>query len=287
MPGSRIDFSIVTPSFNMLRYLKRGHASVADQEGAAVEHIIVDGMSSDGTAEWLRSQSDVFTIIEPDRGMYDAINKGMRRARGQILAYLNCDEQYLPGTLARVKSYLDAHPDTDILFGNHLVVRDDGSLICYRKTFVPKLLYITTSHLYAFSCTMFFRRRIIEEGLLFNSEMKAAGDEEFVARVLRRGFRATHVNHYLAVFTESATNLGKLRNAAEETKELRKANRLWVKLLTVPLGGARYVEKLLRGTYHEHMPLTYAVYLDDDLTCRHTFTVERGSFLWRHIPPSR
>src|SRR5262245_1448654 len=96
------DFSIVTPSFNGLDFLKRAAASVRDQKGVTLEHIVVDACSSDGTGDWLR-EAGVKSIVERDEGMYDAVNKGMNIARGDYFAYLNRDEQYLPDTLATVK----------------------------------------------------------------------------------------------------------------------------------------------------------------------------------------
>src|SRR5437660_9009586 len=103
--GTGSSISVITPSLNMLPYLKRCCASLADQEGASWEHIVVDGESTDGTVEWLRSQPHVASIIGKDQGMYDAINKGLAACTGDIVAYLSCDEQYLPGTLAYIDHY--------------------------------------------------------------------------------------------------------------------------------------------------------------------------------------
>ena len=125
------DFTIITPSFRQLDYLECCIASVADQEGVTVEHIVQDAGSpgieefAEKTAERLLRQYggervknlEPFELLhlrtsrgytlrifkEPDEGMYDAINKGFRKAAGEICAYLNCDEQYLSGTLGRVK----------------------------------------------------------------------------------------------------------------------------------------------------------------------------------------
>ena len=76
-------------------------ASVADQ-GVELEHIVQDAESDDGTLDWLPQDRRVKAFVEKDQGMYDAVNRGLRRASGDILAYLNCDEQYLPGALAMV-----------------------------------------------------------------------------------------------------------------------------------------------------------------------------------------
>lgn len=73
--------TVLTPSFNNLPYLRRCCASVADQAGVETEHLVIDGASTDGTPGWLRARGESF-ISEPDRGMYDALNKGFDRARG-------------------------------------------------------------------------------------------------------------------------------------------------------------------------------------------------------------
>src|ERR1051326_2410494 len=127
-----ISISVITPSLNMGAYLRRCCASVADQAGGAYEHIVVDGGSTDGSAEWLGQQPHISSIVGPDRGMYDAINKGLARARGEIVAYLSCDEQYLPGALAHVKDYFARQPHVDGVFGDTLVTWPDGGLISFQ-----------------------------------------------------------------------------------------------------------------------------------------------------------
>src|SRR6266446_4518865 len=116
--AEEIDVSVVTPSLNMVGYLERCVASVADQEGVRAEHLVMDGGSRDGTVAWLAAQPSLVSEIRRDNGMYDAVNRGFRRARGRIIAHLNCDEQYLPGTLATAIKYFDTHPNVDVLFGN-------------------------------------------------------------------------------------------------------------------------------------------------------------------------
>src|SRR5438132_83318 len=126
-----VDVSVVTPSFNMLGYLRRSCASVADQAGATHEHLVIDGGSTDGTPEGLTEHPEIAGVVEHDLGLYDAVNKGFRRARGELLSHLNCDEQYLPGALAFVREYFGVHPEVVILFGDGLVVRPAGRPIEY------------------------------------------------------------------------------------------------------------------------------------------------------------
>src|SRR6202789_4552954 len=107
--------SIITPSYRNSEWLKLCIASVADQQGVEIEHIVQDSCSDDGTQNWLPGDKRVKAYIEKDAGMYDAVNKGFRRATGDILAYLNCDEQYLPGGLKAIHNFFEAHPNIEVV----------------------------------------------------------------------------------------------------------------------------------------------------------------------------
>src|SRR6266446_9793139 len=113
--------SIITPSFRNSRWLKLCIPSVADQ-GVEHEHIVQDSCSDDGTQNWLPTDARVMAFIEKDRGMYDAVNRGLRRAQGEILAYLNCDEQYLPRALQAVSDYFRQNPAVQVVFADTVIV---------------------------------------------------------------------------------------------------------------------------------------------------------------------
>ena len=98
-------------------------------------------------------------FVEKDQGMYDGINRGLRRAGGDILAYLNCDEQYLPGALAAVAGFFEQHPEIDVLFGDVVMVDTEGRYLYHRKMQTPLKYHTWTCHLSTLSCAMFFRRR--------------------------------------------------------------------------------------------------------------------------------
>lgn len=271
--------SIITPSFNMLSYLQRAAASIADQSSAGFEHIVVDGASGDGTVEWLERQpyEHMSFISEKDNGMYDALNKGLKRVKGDIVAYLNCDEQYLPGTFELVNDYFQHHPEVDVLFGNLLLIRPNGTLVAFRKGYQPRWPYILVSHLYVLSCTMFFRRKVVEDGNIFDTRYKAVADAHFVVNLLRRGYTARHVNHYFSAFTITGKNLSIDDRALAEQKDLLNHAPAYIRVLKPLVNLMRLGEKCLSGAYFQGDPIRYSVYTGSK---RESFEMKKASSKW-------
>jgi glycosyltransferase involved in cell wall biosynthesis len=154
---------------------------VADQE-VEVEHIVQDASSDDGTLDWLPADRRVKAFMEPDAGMYDAINRGLRRARGDFCAYLNCDEQYLPGALRAAGEFFAAHPRVDIVFGDNIIINAEGNYICHRKVLLPLKYHSRVCTLGVLSSAMFFRRSVLEKhGLFFDAKWRDYGDVDWVS----------------------------------------------------------------------------------------------------------
>jgi glycosyltransferase involved in cell wall biosynthesis len=275
--------TVITPSYNMLPYLKRAAASVADQSYPDIEHLVLDGASTDGTAEWLakNSQPCLHGFSAPDDGMYDAVNKGLKRAKGDILSYLNCDEQYLPGTLEFVAGYFETHPFVDIIFGDALLTRPDGTLIAFRKGYTPRWHYILSSHLYVLSCTMFFRRKIVEQGYFFDTRYRAVGDADFVVRLLRNGCKARHIKRYFSAFTMTGKNLSTDTGAIAEQKELVRKAPAYIRTARPLINTLRLLEKFLSGAYFQGGVIEYSVYVEGMEDQRKEFSVDKASFRWR------
>ena len=276
---SDTSFTVVTPSRNMLGYLQRCAASIADQ-GTAVQHIVMDACSADGTGAGLAARSDIESVVERDRGMYDALNKGFARARGSLYGYLNCDEQYLPGTLARVQAFFERHPACDMLFGGCLLVRPDGRLIAYRKAYPALWPLIATSHLYVLSCTMFFRRRVWEAGLRFDASLRDIADFKFVVDALRSGVKVGTLDGYLSAFTMTGHNMSAGENAARERAGYVSELSPWLRRLRLPLNAIRLLIKLRYGGYRERFPLRYDLHLDGE-SGRSRLCSESASFRWQ------
>ena len=178
-------FTVVTPIFNGSPWLELCIRSVHDQEGIEVEHLIQDGGSTDGTVENYSQDARVHFVSEPDQGMYDAINRGFRRAQGDIILHLNGDEQLLPGTLKRVAHFFDQNPLVEMCFAYALVLDTRGELLCYRKTLLPGRIHTCLSHLCTLTCATFYRRSALEEfGLYFDPSFRVLGDAELICKHL-------------------------------------------------------------------------------------------------------
>jgi glycosyltransferase involved in cell wall biosynthesis len=275
-----VRFSVVTPSYRQSQWLKLCVASVADQ-GVEAEHIVQDACSDDGTLDWLLTNPQVKAYSEKDAGMYDAVNRGLRRASGEILSYLNCDEQYLPGTLLAVGAYFERHPEVELLFGNCLVVDSKGEFLCYRKIQKPSKHHVMVSHLPTFTCSTFFRRSVLDKhGLFFDSQWRDLGDADWVLRALDKGIRIGIMGEFLSVFTDTGANMNLSPNAQREKKRLAESAPKWARKLAMALVWRHRFNRLLRGAYRQK-PFDYAIYTLAGSNGRVVHHVEHPTFVWK------
>ncbi len=123
--------SIITPSFNQARFLEETIRSVLEQDYPKIEYIIVDGGSTDDSTEIIRKYSDrlAWWVSEKDRGQTDAINKGFAHATGEILAWLNSDDTYLPEAIYEAVAFLQSHPDVGMVYGDANLINEAGGVI--------------------------------------------------------------------------------------------------------------------------------------------------------------
>ncbi|MBV6467082.1 MAG: hypothetical protein PGMFKBFP_02416 [Anaerolineales bacterium] len=137
--------SIVIPSFNQVSYLETTLLSVLGQDYPRVETIVMDGGSTDGSADVIRSYEKrlAYWVSKKDAGQADAINKGMARARGEIVAWLNSDDYYLPGAVRAALRAFERNPDALLVYGDMLAVDERGQTINalrYRQLTLEDLL---------------------------------------------------------------------------------------------------------------------------------------------------
>ena len=274
-------FSIITPSFRQLDWLKLCAASIADQTGPQVEHIVQDAGTGPELEAWAAGRKSLTLHVEKDRGMYDAVNRGLRRATGEILAYLNCDEQYLPGTLAAVSEYFDAHPDVDVVFGSVVVVGPEGRYLCSREALLPLEYHTWVCTLAVFTAATFFRRRLIEEErLFFSDDWRDVGDAAWILELLRRKIRLAVLGRVTTAFTDTGENMNMKPNALQEQVRLRESAPAWVQKLRPAWVLQHRLRRLLHGVYRSK-PLRYEIFTHDSPAARQTFTVDQPTFIWR------
>ena len=130
MPSTPL-VSIVTPSFNQAAYLEETIQSVLAQDYPNIEYLIIDGGSQDGSIDIIKRYDDrlAYWVSEPDQGQTDAINKGFERSRGEILAWINSDDTYLPHAVSEAVEFLSKHPDIGMVYGDANLIDTHGRVI--------------------------------------------------------------------------------------------------------------------------------------------------------------
>lgn len=272
-------FSIITPSFRNSAWLKLCIASVADQQGVEFEHIVQDSCSDDGTGDWLPQDARVKAFIEKDAGMYDAVNRGYRRATGDILAYLNCDEQYLPGALKTVEKFFQENPKIEVLLAGTIVTDGDGKYICHRHSMKPN-----PNHAWfrfpILTSAIFIRRQVVHgRGLFFDTKWRDLGDFHWVLTLMKNKVPMAVSNEFTSVFADTGDNMNLKPNALREKQETAQMVPAWVRLFR-PLW---VLSHRLRRVMHGHFglkPTSYALYTKASPDRRVTVAVPKPTAIW-------
>ena len=211
--------SIVTVTFNSARTLQATLESVIAQSYANIEHVIVDGGSSDGTMELIEQYRDRLAHVtsEKDEGISDAFNKGIRAARGEIVCILNSDDCFTERAVERVVREFEAS-GADIVMGSIIEAYPNGERKLKKSD--PSLLEVdmTVNH-----GGMFVKKSVYDEHGLFRLDMKYAMDYELMLRFSRRGVRFAVVDEPLVEFSMDGNSA---RNWQAALKEVQRAKTL-------------------------------------------------------------
>jgi glycosyltransferase involved in cell wall biosynthesis len=199
--------SVITPSFNQGKFIGEAVASVELQSYNNYEHLVVDGMSTDGTAHIMRDLMEgrrhpcISWISEPDTGQSEALNKGFKLAKGEIIGWLNSDDRYLPGCFEHVIKVFEENPQVDIVYGDYRLVNESGNVFQTRRE-IEFSAFVLQYHrvLYIPTTTTFFRRRIFDEGNWINEDLHYAMDFDFFLRLAAREYQFKHISEILADF---------------------------------------------------------------------------------------
>jgi glycosyltransferase involved in cell wall biosynthesis len=215
---------------------------------------------------------------EKDSGMYDAINKGLKKGTGKVRAYLNCDEQYLLGALEVVQGSLQARLNVDVVLGDVIIVGTDGEAVCHRKMVKPGLAHTWTCHFGALTAGIFFREKLVTEGLLFDTSYRAVSDAEWFVRVLQSGKKVQPLRKTTSTFMESGENLGLSLTAKEERARLDASAPLYFRALRLVWVLLHRLRRLCTGA-HRSEDVAYGIYLPKQ-SVRKAFTATRLRTTW-------
>ena len=216
--------SVVTPSLNGGEYLEDAILSVSRQDGVLVEHIVQDSLSTDNTSDLLRRHPEVRWHRERDSGQSDAINRGFLRAGGDLVGWLNADDYYLPGGLQAIARAAAEHPEADVFYGDCVFVDGDGSITRSKveHDFDANILFYFGC--YIPSTATFFRRRVIEQGLLLDCDYRVCMDFEYFVRLAGAGFKFHYVPQFIAAFRWHDSNIS-LQNVTRRSFERHEVQR--------------------------------------------------------------
>ncbi len=195
--------SIVTPSFNQGRFIEETILSVLSQDYPNLEYWVVDGASTDETLDVLRRyEGRLAWISEPDGGQSEAINKGFQRATGEILAWLNSDDVFLPGAIHKAVSFLEANPDVMMVYGEGYLM-DEAGIVTRRFPFTEPFNLWRLVHFgdYILQQTVFMRKRIFDEIGMLDESLHYGMDWDLWIRIGKR-FKIAYMPEYLGSLRE-------------------------------------------------------------------------------------
>lgn len=231
--------SIITPSYNCAKYIEETILNIFNQDYPNIEHIVIDGGSQDDTLKILNRHSDKLTwISEPDKGMYDAINKGFKIAKGDIFTYINADDLYYSkNTVSAVVDELLENKAIDFTYGNCMFVNDIGRSLYTHKAphFNRKLALGLPKNIFQ-QPTCFWRKRVY---IGFDSGMNYCADAKFF-RHLCKNHKGRRINQTIAKFrvrvdSISFLNREKLRKEDESVYGVRAERKIRLRFIILDL----------------------------------------------------
>ena len=213
-------FSVVTISFNQRQYLEEAARSVLTQDYPAIEYIVVDPGSTDGSRELIESLANRLArvVFESDQGPADGLNKGFQHASGDIFGFLNSDDVLLPGAMRSVAQAFAQNPECDIVMGNGFIVDAQGKRI--RR--IRAAGFTLDRYFYGGATWLqqatFFRRAAFMAVGGFNVKNRSCWDGELLVDMMRKGAKVKYLDHDLALFRVHAKSITGSRRHSEMMK---------------------------------------------------------------------
>jgi len=193
--------SVITPNFNSATTIRETIQSVLNQHYPNLEHIVMDGGSTDGSLGILKEYPHLHWVSEKDEGNYDAMNKGIQRSTGDIIGILNADDCYCEGALKKVGAAMESHPEWDGLFGDVIYTDGESREIMRRQEAVFDYDVLRFGMSYVHHPTLFLRRAVYDRlGGYKHREFLNVCDVELSLRLGQNGCRIGHIPAFLATY---------------------------------------------------------------------------------------
>jgi glycosyltransferase involved in cell wall biosynthesis len=217
--------SIVTPSYNQVDYIEDCLQSVRDREYDDMEHIVVDGGSTDGTVDVLKRYENDYNlrwVSERDSGQSNAINKGIRMADGDWIGWQNSDDFYLKDAFKRFEAAKRNNPEADLIYGDVIVVGEGGKKLRRLYQTCPSKFVHRYWSLFARNQATFFSQRVFNEIGYLNEDFVYTMDEDLFWRVLKADLHLVNIPEPLGAFRVQAEGKTQQRGADAWSDERRK-----------------------------------------------------------------
>lgn len=219
--------SIITPSYNQGQFLEETIQSVLNQNYPEIEYIIIDGGSTDNSVEIIKKYEDrlAYWVSEKDRGQTHAINKGFKKATGEIVNWLNSDDVLLPGAISNIVHYFTSNPMVDFAYGDYVLVDFFGKEIVPRREIDFDLNILLYSGCFIQQSTCFFRKSVIDKIGLLDEEQNFYMDYEFYLRAAQNGFTFHNIRKSLVAFRCHASSKSVSRDIRTKERRIEIQNR--------------------------------------------------------------
>ena len=206
-----MEFSVITAAYKARECLKKCLDSVQENLLPETEQIVVDNLSGDGTDLLVKEYPHVKFISEADSGIYDAMNKGIKHSSGKIISFLNADDSYLPGTLAKVKKVFAEHPECSVVYGNIMV---NG------KIFRPPTGAASFHGARIFHPAAFFKKKVFEKYGIYDTAYRICADLDFFLRLRENREAFYYLDEPLAVFALDGVSTRRRKQTAQEVRSI-------------------------------------------------------------------
>lgn len=225
--------SIITPSYNQGKFIRETIDSVLGQKYSNIEYIVIDGKSTDETVDVLKSYGErIKWVSEKDSGQMDALNKGLKMVKGDIIAFINSDDYYFLDTIEKVVKIFNKYPEIEIVSGDYVIINTEGKKMLTQSPVVYWKRFLRGIHSFNTLCvanyinqpSTFWRRSVLDKVGFFNESLHYVFDYEYWLRALSKGISIKMVNDKFCCYRIHDQSKGgsQYRKRAKEELDVQK-----------------------------------------------------------------